>query len=616
MSTHYRSLTPQEIDTLRMQGCTAADWGRVLVAESFVPQTVERVRFYGDVRLGAFRAGVKCPDGLVRSSGIREAELSHVTVADDVLIEQVGCIAGYDIGYGACLRCTGSLTMEGETSFGVGTPVSVLSEGSDFFQVMLHPSLGAQEACLHTLLTEGHKALDEAVEGIRRTVAAEARHMRRHRGYVGEGVAIVNAGVLRNVFVGCGTVIDGAQRLEEVYLCEAPGEGIYIGPAVILRHSVVQAGTEVTDGAKVADCLVGQHVHIGKGFSAESSLFFANSYMDNGEACAVCAGPFSVSHHKSSLLIGCLCSFANFGSGTNMSNHMYKLGPLHYGALGRGCKTASGSHLVWPARLGDFSMVMGKCDVHDDLSAFPFSYVIRSGEKVHLVPGVNFATVGTYRDAAKWPLRDGRKNPSAGVDCISTYHPLNPYTVWRVLQGRDRLRQLLLEQGVKEEYTDGKVFISSRALHRGIELYTWIEQLYLGRYLSMDTPEREPCKVVRWYDMLGCIVTDTQLQHLCSRMAGREPLSAETVCTLFHTAAQETDALARAAIMATYTPGERTRALKDYAANLQRYYDTVLADMEKEWRMGGAIIAPAAAAFRQQLQKDKEEALKKAKEEY
>jgi hypothetical protein len=39
------------------------------------------------------------------------------------------------------------------------------------------------------------------------------------------------------------------------------------------------------------------------------------------------------------LLLAGLFSFFNAGSGTNQSNHLYKLGPVHQGVLERGCKT-------------------------------------------------------------------------------------------------------------------------------------------------------------------------------------------------------------------------------------------------------------------------------------
>jgi hypothetical protein len=65
------------------------------------------------------------------------------------------------------------------------------------------------------------------------------------------------------------------------------------------------------------DCYVGEACQLSNGFTAASSVFFANSYMSNGEACAAFCGPFTASHHKSSLLIGGQFSFYNAGSATN-----------------------------------------------------------------------------------------------------------------------------------------------------------------------------------------------------------------------------------------------------------------------------------------------------------
>lgn len=69
------------------------------------------------------------------------------------------------------------------------------------------------------------------------------------------------------------------------------------------------------------------------------------------------AGPFTVSMHKSSLLIAGMYSFLNAGSGSNQSNHMYKLGPIHQGIVERGSKTTSDSYILWPARVGAFQKI-------------------------------------------------------------------------------------------------------------------------------------------------------------------------------------------------------------------------------------------------------------------
>ena len=116
---------------------------------------------------------------------------------------------------------------------------------------------------------------------------------------------------------------------------------------------------------------MGQACHLGHTYSASDSLFFSNCQEENGEACAIFAGPFTVTHHKSTLLIAGMFSFMNAGSGSNQSNHMYKLGPIHQGALERGAKTTSDSYILWPARIGAFSLVMGRHVTHPDIeSAF------------------------------------------------------------------------------------------------------------------------------------------------------------------------------------------------------------------------------------------------------
>ena len=120
------------------------------------------------------------------------------------------------------------------------------------------------------------------------------------------------------------------------------------------------------------------------------SLFFSNCQGENGEACAIFAGPFTVTHHKSTLLIAGMFSFMNAGSGSNQSNHMYKLGPIHQGTMERGAKTTSDSYILWPARVGAFSLVMGRHVNHADTSNLPFSYLIEQRNTTYLVPGVTW----------------------------------------------------------------------------------------------------------------------------------------------------------------------------------------------------------------------------------
>ncbi len=87
-------------------------------------------------------------------------------------------------------------------------------------------------------------------------------------------------------------------------------------------------------------------------------------------------------------------SFYNAGSATNFTNHAYKMGPMHWGILERGSKTASGAYLLMPATLGSFSVCFGKLMHHPNTRNLPFAYLIADGDKMFLIPGRNITTVG------------------------------------------------------------------------------------------------------------------------------------------------------------------------------------------------------------------------------
>lgn len=610
----YRPLSVQEIALLERQGCRADDWNHVLVKEGFTPERLEDVRFFGQIRLGTFRRVFERDGGVLRQSGIRRAELHHVTVDDDCLIENIhGYIANYAIGRGVCLMDIGTMAVERETTFGLGTPVNVLSEASDYYQVLLHRKLTAQEFSLCPLLPPEERGI------LRQLAEEDARSFRSSKGYVGDEAVICHTRRLTNVYVGPGACIDSAEWVEDCFLDSSRTSPVCIGAGVICRRAVLQGGAEVLDGAKVSECLVGQAVHIGKGFSAEASLFFANSYMDNGEACAVCAGPFTVSHHKSTLLIGCVCSFLNAGSGTNMSNHMYKLGPLHHGTLERGCKTASGTHLVWGGRVGAFSMVMGKYDNHADLSSFPFSYVFHTDGRCSLVPGVNFATVGTYRDLRKWPLRDKRIDVSARLDTISTYDALNPAVICQVRRGRCLLERCLQEQGEACERYEAVpgVWVTAKALQRGLSLYRRMEQLFVARWVRSVEAWSESAATggeTPWHDLLGLLLPDFAFQTLCGDVGTGNVASAEALVRRFRDYARQYAEWVEQYIRATYSRTEVLEALEAMPDNLKWYYAAVLTDACKEKEQGGISLLPHFDKFAADLQNESTEALKKAKE--
>jgi hypothetical protein len=303
---------------------------------------------------------------------------------------------------------------------------------------------------------------------------------------------------------------------------------VFIGDGVIADRFIISSGATVADGAKIVKCFVGQACRISLGYTAHDSLLMSNCAFENGEACAIFAGPFTVSQHKSSLLISGMFSFLNAGSGSNQSNHMYKLGPIHQGVVERGSKTTSDSYILWPARIGAFSLVMGRHHHHSDTSDMPFSYLIEKNDESWLAPGVNLRSVGTIRDAQKWPKRDKRIDPDR-LDMIN-YNLLSPFTVCKMMRGRkilSRLREVSGETSHVYYYQNTR--IEGAALGRALEFYDIAIRKFMGNSIikRLEATRFSSIEEVRerllptesrgsgeWIDLSGLFLPKAALEEL------------------------------------------------------------------------------------------------------
>ncbi len=507
----YRSLTVDEIGILEHQGCTAEDWGNIRVAEDFGPEHIHNVAFYGEVCMGVFDKKLETAEGFFRHCGISNATLCDVIIGDNCLIENVsGHICRYTIGDECHISGVCTMTTTEAATYGQGNAVAVLNEAGDG-NVIIYDCLTSQMADFMVRHAGDATVWMPLCEAVRQYVAEH----RPDRGTIGNRVKIANTQEIINTVVSDECEINGALRLNDCTLCGSSEAGVYVGNGVICENTVMQAGASVVNGAQTYNCLVGEACHVGKGFSAESCVFFANSYMDNGEACAAFCGPFSVSHHKSTLLIGGRFSFYNAGSNTNYSNHAYKLGPIHYGTLERGTKTASGAHLLMPATIGAFSMCMGKIQNHPDTGDLPFSYLIASGDTTYIVPGRNIATVGTYRDISKWPKRDMR--PHGDRRSIVNFDWLSPYTVQRIIRGKRLLEALRREQGGDAAtYSYNGCAINNRSLVNGIRLYDMAIRMYMGMVVESHSAELPESSVGtgEWLDLSGLLAPEEEVNRL------------------------------------------------------------------------------------------------------
>ena len=592
-----RQLSDEDIRILEDRNCWAEDWTNVHVSDDFKPNYMHRVMLYGEVSIGDFDKNIEVSRGFMKHSGINNATLRNVTIGDNCLIENIGgFINNYTIGDDCYISNVNAMETTDGATYGEGNLISVLNEVGDG-NVILFSELNSQFAAFMAK----HFCDKPLKDAIRRLINEEIARKRHEQAYIGNNVKIVNTKEITNTIVYDDCEINGASRLSDCTILSSPVSNVYIGTGVICENSIISEGSSIINSVKIQDCFIGEACQISNGFTASSSVFFANSYMSNGEACAAFCGPFTASHHKSSLLIGGQFSFYNAGSATNFSNHAYKMGPIHHGVLERGTKTASGAYILMPAHIGTFSVCFGKLMYHPDTRYLPFSYLIAYGDTMYLSPGRNITTVGLYRDIRKWPKRDVR--PVGSQKSIVNFDWLSPFSVGEIVEGKQILEKLRDACGENvATYTYHNYVINASSLNKGIKYYDIALRIYMGAVLKrvikkwgkVDLPTTTIGQG-KWNDLSGLLLPESEEMRLLSDIKRGELETIQEVTDRFKEINRNYReyqwAWTYQLILDYYhlteiTDADVERIHKDYVHARRAWIAEIRKDAEKEYAMG------------------------------
>jgi len=535
----YRKLQDAEIKKMTEQGCRADDWKSINVSQKFIPDNIYNVNFKGEISLGRFESQREIHPGVTRQAGLYNAMIKDCVIKDNVYISDVKSLINYTVENNVLIENVDRIVVSGETSFGNGIEVDALNEAGGR-EVPIFDQLTAQIA--YILSTYRHD--QTLISKLKNIIENYVKTKKFKTGLINEGTVITDCGPIHNVSIGAFARVSGVQELPEGTILSNKDAPTIIGSGVIAKSFIVLSGTKVNNAALIEKTFVGQGVQVGRQFSAENSLIFANSECFHSEACSIYAGPYTVTHHKSTLLIAAMFSFYNAGSGSNQSNHMYKLGPVHQGILERGSKTGSFSYMLWPSRIGAFSVVIGKHYSNFDNTDLPFSYILESEGKTVVIPALNFFTVGTKRDSTKWPKRDRRTDPDK-LDILN-FDLLSPYIIGRVLNAEDILKTLRQNKKENEKFVSYKgQFIEIKRLEKSLKDYNTVVDLYLGNQvikqldllsqkesfeqikssLSADIPDDQD----NWVDVSGMISPAKKITDLINDIKSEKIDSVQTL---------------------------------------------------------------------------------------
>ena len=496
----YRQLTDDEKILLERNGCIAQNWEDVSVKESFQLSAFRFVEFRGSVKIGEFTQ---------KDSSVSFAVLEQVEILGDVIIRNIGrrifnCI----ISENAVIENVAEISFETGANAGIGELASVLVE-SGGREVTLFAELSAQTAYFEAFVSSKEFKLK-----YRKLVNSEIEKNRHAVGWIGTGAVIRNCGRIADSVIGMDSCVEGA---DEILNSTING---FVGAGSILADSVVAENGYVGKACLLKNCFVGNGAVIDQGFSAENSLFFSNTECLRGEGCSVFAGAYTSSHHKSTLLLAAMYSFYTAGSGSNFSNHRFKLGPVHQGIIERGSKTGSSSYLIWPSHIAPFTTVIGKHLKKIDSAVFPFSLLLEQKGKSLLLPGALLFSAGFERDCAKWLVRD--KRDAKAVDFITPY-ALTPYTVGKIIKAIQILKELKNEnEKIRMDGFEIPVDYISKAMaryHAGVNYYYGsvvteiLKKYYSANERILDHVVNVECEG-DWGDYAGLVAPAEMIQQL------------------------------------------------------------------------------------------------------
>lgn len=470
----HRQLTQQEISQLQTNGSRAIDWSLVEVSEDFAPSQIVQSRIEGWLKLDS------------------KAQLRYSTISN------------YHIGESALVDSVTRLECRHASTFGNGVSVATINECGGR-SVKIYTSLTAQ--CAYIMAIYRHRP--ELILAMENMVDRHSKSQESTMGYVGANSQIINSRTIREVNIGANVIIDGVSKLENATI----SSNAKVGTDVKGCDFIAAEGAKIDNGAIIERCFVGENVIISNGFTAVDSLVFANSHLENGEAASIFAGPYTVSHHKSSLLIAGIFSFFNAGSGSNQSNHLFKSGAVHQSAHLRGCKFSSGAYIMSPAVEAPFTVVIGHHSSHHDISQFPYSYLIEKDNTSLLIPAANLSSYGVVRDIKKWQTRDMREIKRD----IVNFEEYNPYICGYFIEAI----RVLTEMRDKYAQTDiihyNSVSITRNRVDRAIMLYSKAVDISIGSMLGVSASNDYFDNGV-WLDLAGQYISKRSVDELLSKI--------------------------------------------------------------------------------------------------
>ncbi|MDR1862374.1 MAG: DUF4954 family protein [Treponema sp.] len=415
-----RHLRPGEVEVLVKNGNRCPSWDDFLVSDPFDPSLIGNSAFYGLVRLGALEEALLKHHDFTVPAGIWNSTVISCDIGPGTAVRDCGYISHYIIGERCILSRIDEMQATNHAKFGNGVVkdgegeevrvwIDVMNEAGGRSVLPFAAMLPAD-----AFLWAAYRDDRELGERLKAITQKSYGGRRGAYGEVGAGSVIKSCRIIKDVFVGEGAYIKGANKLKNISVLSSETEPTQIGEGVEMINGIVGYGCRAFYGAKAVRFVMGRNCSLKYGARLIHSVLGDNSTVSCCEILNNLIFPVHEQHHNNSFLIASLVQgMSNMAAGATIgSNHNSRANDGELRA-GRGFWPGLSVTLKHPSRFASFVLI-AKGDYPRELDIkLPFSLVNNNTrlDRLEVMPAY-FWIYNLYaleRNSWKAAARDRRK---------------------------------------------------------------------------------------------------------------------------------------------------------------------------------------------------------------
>lgn len=486
----YRHLKEEEIALLEENLNTSPCWDDVLVSDPFDPSLIKNSEFYGLVRIGSMARQIVSFHDFSVPIGITNSRIVSCDIGDSCAILDCSYLSHYILDHHVIIYRIGEMQTTNHAKFGSG----ILKDGEDpevlTTMDIMNEAGGRTVRPFDGMLPSdaylwGTYRDDDALMRIFEMLTDKTCDARRgYYGFVGQQSVIKSCDTIKDVWIGEGAYIKGANKLKNLRLRSTLEEPVQIGEGVELVNGIIGAGSRVFYGCKAIRFIMGDNCNLKYGARLIHSFLGDNSTVSCCELLSNLIFGGHEQHHNNSFLIASLIKGqSNMAAGANIGSNHNSRGNDGEMVAGRGFWPALSSTLKYDCKFASYVLIAKGNYPHELNIPLPFSLLgsdAKEGRRV-VMPAYwwMYNLYALERNSYKYRKRDKRKVIRQQIE--TDY--LAPDTVNEIFTACDLLcewvginynRTRPTSQERSDLITQGKTLITTKPSEvQSMQMYVW-----------------------------------------------------------------------------------------------------------------------------------------------